>query len=229
MGIAFFDLDKTLLSVNSGWLWLRRELSLGHVSRTQALRASTWLIRYHLGFAKMEVAIGQAISLLAGTGEAELRARTTDFYREQVRRLYRPGALAALDWHKRRGDQRVLLTSSSGYLSELVARELQLDEILCNRFEVDLAGLHTGRSLGALCFGKGKLAHARAYAERIQSPLAEATFYTDSYSDLPVLEAVRRPVAVNPDPRLRRLAFRRKWEIVDWGVASPREALPSVG
>jgi phosphoserine phosphatase len=144
--------------------------------------------------------------------------RTTAFYEEQVRPLYRPGALRALEEHRGAGDRLVLLTSSSGYLSELVARDLRLDAILCNRFEVDPQGLHTGRPLGEVCFGPGKRTHAERYSQEAGVPLSACAFYTDSYSDLSVMQVVGRPVAVHPDYRLRREALRRGWPVVDWGV-----------
>jgi len=218
MAIAFFDLDKTLLAVNSGSLWVRRELALGHITRMQALRASLWLARYHLGLVAMQDALVQAIAYLEGTGEQHMRERTVHFYEELVRAQFRPGALRALEEHRSAGDKLVLLTSSSGYLSELVARDLDLDAVLCNRFEVDASGLHTGRPLGEVCFGEGKRFYARAYADQASIPLSECVFYTDSYSDLPVMEVVGRPVAVHPDRRLRREALRRGWPVVDWGM-----------
>ncbi|WP_224245804.1 HAD family hydrolase [Hyalangium gracile] len=227
MSVAFFDLDKTLLAVNSGTLWIRRELALGHITRLQALRASLWIARYHLGFVSMEDAVLAAIGHLAGTPAQALQERTATFYEEQVRPLYRPGALRALEEHRGAGDRLVLLTSSSGYLSELVSRELRLDAILCNRFEVDERGLHTGRPLGAVCFGAGKRTHAEAYAREAGVLLSACSFYTDSYSDLPVLEVVGRPVVVHPDYRLRREAVRRGWPVVDWGV--PSAGIPAAG
>lgn len=217
-GIAFFDLDRTLLAVNSASLWVRHELSLGHITRIQALRASAWLARYHLGFVSMREALVQAVSHLKGTREALLRERTARFYTAHVRSQYRPGALQALEAHRAEGDRLVLLTSSSGYMSELVVRELSLEAALCNRFEVDGEGVCTGRPLGEVCFGEGKLVLARAYAEQVHTSLSACTFYTDSYSDLPVMQVVGRPVAVHPDGRLRREASRRGWPVVDWGV-----------
>lgn len=232
MSVAFFDLDKTLLAENSASLWIRRELAHGHITRGQALRAGLWMARYHLGFVSMEDALLKAIAHLEGSNARALQERTAVFYEEQVRPLYRPGALRALEEHRRAGDKLVLLTSSSGYLSELVARELGLHAVLCNRFEVDAGGLHTGRPLGTVCFGPGKRTHAEAYAREAGVPLSACTFYTDSYADLPVMEVVGRPVAVHPDQRLKREALRRGWPVVFWGVpavgAAPVDPSPGL-
>lgn len=216
--IAFFDMDRTLLSLNTGGLWIRRELALGHLSRWQVLRGALWLAQYSLGFAALESAVGRAIGTLAGSHAGALQERTAVFYEAHVRALYRPGGRRAVEEHRRAGDRLVLLTASSVYLAELVSRELGLDAVLCNRLEVDEQGLHTGRTIGGLCFGAGKLQHAEAFAARASVPLCQCAFYTDSYSDLPVLEAVGEPVAVNPDRRLRRAALQRGWPVVDWGA-----------
>lgn len=218
MSIAFFDLDLTILSTNSGTLWVKKELREGHISRWQALRAAGWILRYQLGFGRLEQALEVAIASLKGKDEATMRQRTHGFWQEEVAHLIRPGAREALERHRAAGDEAVLLTSSSNYLSEKAAEVLELDAYLCNRFEVDDGGLFTGRPQGPLCYGDGKLHHARAYADARGVPLARCAFYTDSSSDLPVMAAVGRPVAVNPDPRLRREAARRGWEIVDWGA-----------
>ncbi|MGC4121788.1 MAG: HAD family phosphatase [Myxococcales bacterium] len=221
MAIAFFDLDLTVLARNSGTLWAKSELRTGHITRWQALKAFAWLTRYHFGFARLEDALLESISSLTGKLETEVRARTMAFYEAEVRQLIRPGAQAAIDRHRRAGDHLWLLTSSSNYLSEAVMEQLSLDGSLCNRFEVDASGRFTGRPAGALCYGPGKVEVAQAFAKEKGVPLAECAFYSDSTSDLPMLEVVGHPVAVNPDPRLRRIAVRRGWPVEDWGVAAP--------
>ena len=222
MAIAFFDLDLTVLARNSGSLWVRSELRSGHLSRWQALRATYWITRYHLGFARLEDLFLESIASLTGKPEAEMRERTLGFYQSEIRGLIRPGARAAVDHHRSAGDQLWLLTSSTNYLSEAVAAQLGLEGSLCNRFEIDPGGRFTGKPLGALCFGPGKVVVASRFAQERSVALADCSFYSDSASDVPMLEAVGHPVAVNPDPRLRRIALKRGWPIADWGV--PREA-----
>ncbi len=222
MSIAFFDLDKTLLSVNSGSLWFRSEFKRGHLTWTQALQAFTWLSLYHLGVARLEQSLLTSISQLAGIREAEVVERTRAFYEQEVRHQFRPLARTVLEDHRASGDALVMLTTSSNYVAEIVQRELGFDHILCNRFETDAQGLYTGRPVGPLCFGPGKLTLGREYAESQGVPLSSCSFYTDSASDLPMMEAVGRPVAVHPDPRLRRIAQQRGWEIADWGSTGVR-------
>lgn len=220
MRIAFFDLDKTLISRNSATLWIRFELAAGRATRWQALQGMGWVLRYSLGAADMTDAIRRGVALLAGQREDEMRERVRQFYTELVKPLYRPGAIAAIRAHRDAGDRLVLLTSSSNYVSEQVTRDLGLDDYVCNRFEVDANGCYTGRALEPLCFGAGKVLLAERYVQRYDAQLGEAVFYTDSHSDLPMLEAVGQPVAVNPDPRLRRHARGRNWKTVNWGVPS---------
>jgi HAD superfamily hydrolase (TIGR01490 family) len=216
--IAFFDLDLTLLEVNSASLWVRREVRLGHLSRWWALRAAGWLGLYELGFGRMEDAIRGAARTLTGKEEAVLHQRTIDFWNEELETRIRPGGRAAVAAHQAKGELAVLLTSSSNYLGQLAVDALGMDGLLSNQFEV-IDGQYTGDLKEPLCFGAGKLHHGAAMVEASGVDLSRCTFYTDSMSDLPVLEAVGRPVAVHPDPRLRREASRRGWEIADWQQA----------
>jgi HAD superfamily hydrolase (TIGR01490 family) len=221
LGIAFFDLDLTLLSINSGSAWVVRELRDGRLTLLEVARAMYYLGLYRMGRARMEDALVHAISTLKGKTVVEVRQNLESFYERYVRNAYRPGGLKALEEHKQRGDVTALLSSTSMYLAEAVARDLALDATFCNRFEVDGAGALTGRSQGGLCYGPGKLDYAQAFAQSRGLSLDECVFYTDSISDLPVLERVGRPVVVNPDGRLKREAVRRKWEVVDWGKPRP--------
>lgn len=216
MGIAFFDLDRTLLAVNSAKLWLRRELKNGNIARLDAMKGAAWVALYHFGYGDVERVIDRAVATLKDVPETTVRERTLRFYEEEVRPKVRPGAMRVLDQHRTSGHRLVLLTSSTPYLSAPVVHELGLDGYLCNTFEVDERGRFTGRALRPLCYGRGKVEHAKRFADELGVPLSECAFYTDSFSDLPMLEVVGEPVVVHPDPRLRREAKRRSWRVVDW-------------
>jgi HAD superfamily hydrolase (TIGR01490 family) len=225
MALAFFDLDRTLLSVNAGQLWVKREMRLGYIGRWQATKAAAWIFGYHLGFSRIERVLEDAIATLAGEKEEDIVARTRMFYDEEVARAYRPRARDVVEAHRARGDVLALLSSTSSYLAEPVLGALRIEHALCNRFEVK-DGIFTGRAVRPLCFGPGKLAHAQGLADRLGERLADATFYTDSASDLSVMEVVGTPVAVNPDPTLARLAAKRGWRVEDWGVSGKSGRAP---
>ena len=216
--IAFFDLDRTLLAANSATLWVRAELRAGRIRRRDAAVAAGWIVRYQLGMAELEDALRSAVETLTGQEEAALRERTRAFWDRELAHRIRPGARAAVERERARGRALVLLTSSSPYMSEPALEALGLDDILCNRFEVDGHGRFTGRAVEPLCFGPGKVTHARAFADAAGADLSECSFYTDSYSDLAALEAVGEPVVVAPDVRLRRAARLRGWPIADWAA-----------
>ena len=228
MPVAFFDLDRTLISRNSATLWVRAELRGGFISRRTALRALAWVVRYQLGAADMEVPLRAAVSLVTGMREADIEARTRSFYARDVAHLYRPGGLEAIARHRARGDRLVLLTTSSSYLAAAVADHLRLDGFVCNRMEVDDDGRYTGRPIEPLCFGPGKVELARAYLRGLGAELSSCAFYSDSFSDVPMLDVVGEPAAINPDLRLRRLARRRGWPVLDWGepAAPTAELIP---
>ncbi len=223
-GIAFFDVDKTLLGVNSASLWVKREIKAGNVSLWQGVRAGFWVALYELGLARMEDVLIEAVATLAGKTERDVIDRTLAFYREAVRQTILPAGRAAVQRHKDAGDLVFLLTASSNYLSAPLADELKIDGFLANRFAVD-AGIFTGLAELPLCYGPGKVAHAQVIADKLRIDLKDCAFYTDSVSDLPMLEAVGRPVAVDPDPRLRRIARKRGWPIESW--RRPTKLLPS--
>ncbi|MCL2625519.1 MAG: HAD-IB family hydrolase [Cystobacterineae bacterium] len=222
MSVAFFDLDKTLIARNSAVLWIRRQLREGKegvLARMGALRVLSWLTRYSLGWGG-----GGAIPLLeamegfAGVSHEEILEQSRRFYEEEVRRLYRPGALEALKQQRQAGCLCILLSSTTQYLGELVAADLGLDGCLANVLETDAEGRLSGRVEGIVCYGRGKLHKAQAKLAELNVAIEDCSFYTDSYADLPVMEAVGSPVAVNADMRLKWWAQLRGHPIVDWGV-----------
>lgn len=217
--IAFFDLDRTLIHVNSAKGWVRREVRTGHLRRRDAARVALWLAAYHAGWSDLDRMIRVAVASLAGTPESELDARVAAFWQEELADTVRPGAHDTIARHRQRGDRLVILTASSPYVAERARVALDLHDILCNRFEV-VDGRFTGEPLLPLCYGPGKATLARQYADQHGVDLDRCAFYTDSYSDLAALEAVGEPVVVHPDPRLARAARTRGWKVEDWGPAA---------
>ncbi|MCL2012047.1 MAG: HAD-IB family hydrolase [Cystobacterineae bacterium] len=217
MSVAFFDLDRTLISQNSALLWIQQQWKAGVLKRTSSIKTLGWFVRYNLGWGNSAAPLVQAMEGFAGVSHGEILEKTKKFYEEEVRRFYRPGALKELEEQQREGRECILLTSSTQYLGERVAADLGLDDCLANVLEVDAHGKLTGRIEGIVCYGHGKLLKAEAKLAQLNIALSECSFYTDSYADLPVMEAIGNPVAVNADLRLRRWAKKHGHPIVDWG------------
>jgi HAD superfamily hydrolase (TIGR01490 family) len=212
---AFFDLDRTLLTVNSGALWMKRERRLGRISRWQFLQGTAYLVGYKFSVIDMDRVMTEALKTVKGELEETVRQWTRTWYREEVVQHAAPGAWAVLRAHRAAGEPLVLLTSSSPYESEVASEQFGMDAVLSSVFEV-VDGRFTGNPLMPICYGDGKVTYAERYAADHGVDLDQSFYYADSMSDLPMLERVGNPRVVNPDPRLRRLARRRSWRILDW-------------
>jgi len=212
---AFFDLDGTLLAVNSVVLWVRRERALGRISRTQALRAAAFFVGYRLSILDIDEAVRAALQTVAGTEESVMRDAIQAWYRADIAPRAAPGAFPVVEAHRAAGDLLVLLTSSSVYVADEARAQFGLDVSLCTRYEVR-DGRFTGEAVRPLCFGDGKVKLAEMLAAERNIDLSSSAFYTDSLTDLPMLLRVGQPYAVNPDPRLRWEARRRGWPRLDW-------------
>ncbi len=212
---AFFDLDGTLLTINSAHLWVRREKRLGRINNWQVARAMLLLGGYRLGVLDIESALKAALANLKGVSEAAIRQETQEWWRDEVRAFFAPGAKPVLEKHRAAGEPLVLLTSSSLYASEMARADFALDHVLHQSYEVK-GGKFTGEPIRPICYGPGKVEVAEAFARAHDIDLSASAFYTDSITDAPMLERVRHPVAVGPDGRLRRLAKARGWPVVDW-------------
>jgi len=216
MPLALFDLDRTLLSVNSASLWVRRQWREGRLPTGKLALAGWWLGLYRLGLMQADRALYDAVATLAGQREEDLEARTRTFWVEECLPALRPGARAAVERHRAQGHRTALCTSSSAWISRCAVEALDLDDHLCTRVEV-VDGTLTGRIAGTPNFGAGKLTNLEQYAAAAGISLGNVWFYTDSAADLPLLRAVGHPVCVAPDPRLAREARLKGWAVEDWG------------
>jgi HAD superfamily hydrolase (TIGR01490 family) len=214
--VAFFDLDRTLIDVNSGLLWARHERRNRHISAVQMARAVMWTALYYVAVIDMETAVTRALDHYRGVDAVALDRRTRAWFEREVAGRLRPGAAAAMHEHRRRGDALVILTNSSSFEARAAAERWGFDDYLANQFPTDPAGRLVGAFEPPLCYGRGKVARAESWAIARGADLSSSTFYSDSYSDLPMLERVGQPRVVSPDPRLRVTARRRGWPILAW-------------
>lgn len=213
---AFFDLDRTLIDVNSANLWALHELLGRNITARQFARATFWNALYHLSLIDIGRAYGEAVGHYRGRSHEELEQQTHQWFRRSVERRLRPGAKRAVEKHRSEGHPLVLLTSSSSFEAGVAATTWGFDAWLANRFPTDDDGRLLGTFEEPLCYGAGKVTHATRWAEANNVDLAQSFFYSDSLTDLPMLERVGHPRVVCPDPRLRRVARKRGWPILAW-------------
>jgi len=211
---AFFDMDRTVLTIDTALSWSRFLHARGELSTSFMARALWWTALYR--FAALDwVSLARNIAqLIEGDPEDEMIAKCEIWHREHVDRAVAVAARRAIDRHRERGDEIVLLTGSTQYAAEAVAQGLGIEHVLCTRLEV-ADGRFTGR-LEQICFGPHKVTLAEEWAEGRGIDLDRSWFYSDSYNDLPMLERVGQPVAINPDGRLERHARRNWWRIEQW-------------
>jgi HAD superfamily hydrolase (TIGR01490 family) len=209
---ALFDVDKTILARNSGRLYLQELYERGEVDAWTVARNLASYLSYKLNRLDIDRWAERALGPLAGRSEREFMAEAGQFFRERVRPRIYPEAEERVRWHLERGHLVALVTGSTRYVVEPLAMYLGVEHVVCTELEVEQDRL-TGRISPPICFGQGKVERVRGLIASQGIDLVRSWCYTDSLSDLPLLELVGYPVAVNPDPGLYREARRRRWPV----------------
>jgi HAD superfamily hydrolase (TIGR01490 family) len=215
-GAAFFDLDKTLMQGSSAFQFARAAYAEGLISRRQIVNDGWANLRYRLQGASDEdsLALRERIAAgLEGTRVVDLERLGVGVLAGVLPRIY-PRMLRIAHDHQDAGRPAYIVTAASQDLAEILARVMAFDGALGSQLsEVD-AGVYTGRPAGQFMYRDGKARAIKELAQRESLDLAASYAYSDSESDLPMLECVGHPVVVNPDGRLRRIARDRGWEVV---------------
>ena len=210
---ALFDLDKTLLDTSSGQLYARYLYRHGQMGRGELARVIWWGLLSNLGLLDMRDLIPKLLSQAAGDDEGEMRRLCDRWFVEDVVPHVTESGIRQVDHHRAAGHVLALVSASTQYVVEPMAAYLGFPgQFVCTHLESQ-DGVLTGRIIPPPCYGQGKVVWAERFAAEHDVDLSASYFYSDSISDLPLLERVDHPVAVNPDPRLRRLARKRGWPV----------------
>jgi len=214
--LALFDLDNTLLSGDSDVLWCEFMMDKGLLDRgTFAARNADMEARYRAGTVGAEEFAGFYLGLLAGTAPQHWEALRRQFLLTQVVPRVPDAAVRLVEQHLGAGDLVIMTTATSRFITELTATHFGIEHLLAIEPEV-ADGLFTGRSSGILNMREGKVErlHEWMAARGDELRAFQSTAYSDSINDLPLLEAVDEPVAVDPDPRLAAIAAQRGWRVL---------------
>jgi HAD superfamily hydrolase (TIGR01490 family) len=214
-GGAFFDLDRTLMAGSSAYHFGRAMYKAGHISRRQIARDAIEQIRFRIrgaSDAAVNVLLERVLAGIKGHRVGDLRRMTPDVLAGILPRIY-PQMLAVVREHQDSGRRCYIATAASQPSAEILAEALVMDGAMGTRWE-DRDGVYTGRLEGPFAYGEGKAERLREFARERGIDLEQSWAYSDAVSDLPMLEAVGHPVAVNPDAGLAQVARQEGWEVL---------------
>ena len=212
---AFFDVDKTLVRVNTGSLFVRRRLRNGDGSWLEFLKVTKWIIQYNFGFLDAGILTKKILQSLKGIEESAFRAFCHDLFVQDIRPRITDAARQEVAQRQREGHICAILSATTPYISEPVAKDLGIEHVLCTHLKV-VDGRFSGEYEPPLCYGPGKVKAAEQWAKSHNVDLENSSFYSDSVTDLPMLERVGEPRVINPDPRLRFHAKSKGWRTNKW-------------
>ena len=214
---AFFDLDRTLLKRSSALALAGSFRDRGLIGRGQLARAAAWQLLFVARGASAEAvrrASEDGLMILKGFPVAELRRLVADAMEPVLKPLVYLDPLQLVARHREAGEPVYIVSATLQEIVDELARELAFDGAIGSRCEI-VDGVYTGRATRP-AHGAAKAAALRELAAEEGLDLAGSTAYSDSHTDLPFLEAVGKPVAVNPDRALRRIAEERDWPVLEF-------------
>jgi putative phosphoserine phosphatase/1-acylglycerol-3-phosphate O-acyltransferase len=216
-GVDVFDLDHTLLAGSSGVQFLLQGIRRGVFPVLSAVFIPLFYVRYRLGLINPE-AETWSFSVVRGRSRTLLEELALESFMSLRSKIY-PQARALIAACKADGRTVALATSSILIAVQPLAQELGIDEVIASSLEFE-GDRCTGRFSEPPLLGEQKKAKVLMFLQNRGVSPSDCSFYTDSISDLPLLEIVGRPMAVNPDPRLRRAARIRGWTVLRFGLQS---------
>jgi HAD superfamily hydrolase (TIGR01490 family) len=222
--LALFDLDNTLLAGDSDVLWCEFLMAKGVLEREAfAQRNADMEMRYREGSVGTKEFAHFYLGLLAGKTPEHWEPLRQEFLVSQVVPRIPAAAVALVDRHIDAGDLVIMTTATSRFITELTALYFGIEHLLAIEPEI-AQGVFTGGSTGVLNMRSGKVERLHQWLVSHSHDFAKfrSTAYSDSINDLPLLEAVNEPVAVDPDPRLAAIAQQRGWPILQLHTAAPR-------
>lgn len=217
--IALFDLDHTLLPLDSDYTWGRFTAGLGWVDRAEFDRRNEKFFRdYRAGTLDIDAYVAFATAAFLAQGRAAAEAAHARYLQEIIAPEIRPQAVELVQEHRRQGATTIVITATNEFVASPVARMFGPDLVMAVDLQRDAAtGWFKGLVQGVPSFREGKVRRIESWlgAQGLDWADVDSSFYSDSINDLPLLERVNNPVATNPDEALRAIAQNRGWRVLD--------------
>lgn len=220
---AFFDLDKTVIAKASMAAFGSSFYKGGLLSRGAIIRSIYEHVIYlHLGASekKLDKIRTSILKLTRGWEQDKVKAIVEEALADTISPILYTEALERIDWHQSQGDLVWLVSASPEEIVKPLGRFIGVDGVIASRAEVDPDGFYTGR-MEFYCYGPNKAAAIQEISIQYEIDLSKSWAYSDSFTDLPMLEIVGNPVVVNPDRNLLKVAKTRNWEIRHFKSTTP--------
>ncbi|MFE8072873.1 HAD family hydrolase [Marinobacteraceae bacterium S3BR75-40.1] len=220
MTLAIFDLDNTLLAGDSDHAWGEFLVERGIVEEDYYREANDRFFHaYQAGDLDIHEYLAFALEPLSRHPLETLLQWREDFFENFIRPLILPAGRELLAEHRSQGHHLMIITATNRFVTEPIAQALGVETLIATDPEFQ-HGRYTGAVAGTPSFREGKVVRLNQWLNQNQETLADAWFYSDSHNDLPLLEAVPHPIAVDPDPTLEAAARERRWPIMSLRHAS---------
>jgi len=212
--LAIFDLDNTLIAGDSDHLWGEFLVDQGLVDADEYRRGNDlYYAQYLEGSLDIFEFLAFSLAPLARIEQVNLMALRERFVVERIHPIILPAAKALVEQHRQAGDALMVITATNSFITRPIVDLLGIDTLIATDPEVR-DGRYTGAVDGIPCFKEGKVQRLRSWLAGHDVDLEQSSFYSDSHNDLPLLQLVGRPVAVDPDDKLRDHALRALWPVI---------------
>ena len=217
--LALFDLDHTLIPLDSDYAWGQFTVALGWRDADSFTRANdSFYAHYKAGTLDIAEYVRFATGAVREHGRQRAQEAHHRFMQDVILPALRESALDLVRAHQAAGDEVVIVTATNEFVTRPIAKAFGVDELIAIDLEHDAQGNPTGAIRGTPSFREGKVARVEQWlsARGLNwASVEHSTFYSDSINDLPLLEKVHEPVATNPDARLQAIAIERGWRILN--------------
>ena len=213
--VAIFDLDYTLIDTDSDHAWGEFLVHKKVVDPVAFQKANDYFYeQYKQGELNLDEYLDFALKPLADNDIETLHALRDEFVSGTVRKLIKPGVKSLLEKHRNQGHTLLVITATNRFVIDPIVEEIGIPQSLAIELEIT-NGRYTGKTIGVPTFREGKVTRLKHWLEdNPEHTMEDAWFYSDSRNDLPLLEKVGHPVAVDPDDYLSKVAQERSWPII---------------
>lgn len=214
MTLAIFDLDNTLIGGDSDTLWGDFLCARGYVDKEEHTRRHAEYYQDYLD-GKLDIMdfLNFQLDILGKHDMDTLISWRDDYLTEMIEPILLPKALALVDYHRQRGDQLLIITATNHFITKPIAQMFGIEELIAADPEI-IDGQYTGRITGTPSFAEGKVTRLKEWLSDRDHSLEGSWFYSDSRNDIPLLEQVENPIAVDPDQKLKQVAEERGWKVM---------------